>query len=114
MVKLKIENAPIYYDDDYEQGYKQAMNDVEIIVKKYDNDGWIDVRDKFPEVETTQFNKVQYLCAMDNGFYQVLSYCEGWNCFRDCNGDVENTNEIFSVLAWKEIEEFIEKDKSYE
>ena len=51
---------------------------------------------------------------MDSECYQVLSYCEGWNCFRNYNGDIENTNEIFSVLAWKEIETFVEKDKSNE
>lgn len=35
LVKLKIENAPMYLDDDFEQGYKQAMNDVEQIIQKY-------------------------------------------------------------------------------
>ena len=79
------------------------------IVKKYDNDGWIDVNNALPEVESTQFNKVQYLCAMDSETYQTLSYCEGWNCFRNYNGEVEKESEIDSVLAWKEVETYKRK-----
>ena len=86
-----------------------CLSEVEEIIKKHKNDGWIDANDALPIVETSQFNKIQYLCAMESGFYQVLSYCEGWNCFRDYNGNTENINEIFGVLAWKEIKPYIIK-----
>ena len=101
-----------YYDCMSEDGEPElfvSLDKAIEIVKKHENDGLIDANDALPIVETSQFNKIQYLCAMESGFYQVLSYCEGWNCFRDYNGNTENINEIFGVLAWKEIKPYIRK-----
>ena len=99
------------FNSDYWERYEAYKEAIEI-VKKYDNDGWTDVNDALPAIESTQFNKVQYLCSMDSESYQVLTYCDGWNCFRSFNGNVEKENEIDSVLAWKEIEPYIRKGDS--
>lgn len=74
------------------------------IAKKYENDGWILCSERLPEIETILGNKINYLacCGADN--YLITGYCEGWNCFRDFDGEVSKINEITSVIAWKELE----------
>ena len=89
--------------------HNNAIDKVIEIVNKHQNDGWVDVNDRLPTIETTQFNNVQYLCAMESGFYQVLPYCDGWNCFRDYTGYVSKSNEVNSIVAWKEIKPYIRK-----
>ena len=86
------------------EAYKEAIE----IVKKYDNDGWVLCNDRLPTIETTQFNNVQYLTSYGESC-QVLPYCDGWNCFRDYTGYVSKSNEVESVVAWKEIKPYIRK-----
>jgi hypothetical protein len=111
--KLKIENAPMYYDDDYEQGYKQAMNDVEQIVKKYENDRWISVKeDIFPEeylCKDGEYDPSRYvLCQLKNGDMIKSRY---WN-HRHCK-DTVIEQPWLDLETWHEVVAYRELPQPY-
>lgn len=94
LVRLRIENAPIYHDDDYEQGYKQAMNDVEEIVKKYDNDGWVLCSERLPK----EYSEVY----ITNDFGSVCHLFYSRKEFRF--GSYDSSTLAIEVIAWKPFE----------
>lgn len=77
--KLKIENAPIYYDDDYEQGYKQAMNEVIEVVKKYENDVWIKLPEERKEHRSEYYEFGSVGLAFEIGYNTCLKEVKNMN-----------------------------------
>lgn len=74
------------------------------IVKKYENNGWISVKDRLPANEDTLFNQTDYLTYNKYGITQVLPYYYGWNCGHNKDGSVYRESEIKDIIYWKEIE----------
>ena len=80
-----------------------SLFEVEEIVKKYENDGWISVKDRLPESNYDILNHKDYLTYNEYGTYMLLPYCKGWNCTPNLNGTPCKENEITDVIAYREL-----------
>ena len=75
--------------------YNCAIDKAIEIIKKYDNDGWISVkenRDKFPIVQDEK-EKVDVIITTWNGISSNIEYTE--------YDEIDGFNTINKVLAWR-------------
>lgn len=68
---------------------------------------WIKCSDRLPSKDTRDC-LVAYSLSSGGVGYQVVDYCEGWNCHRQLDGTVYRHNEFTNVVAWQEIEKYTE------
>ena len=66
------------------------------------NEKWILCENRLPTNKTVWYeNGQEYLTCSESGILQILSYCDGWNCyFVNDNMDVKRDNEITDIVAW--------------
>lgn len=56
------------------------------------------------QYDTLPLKEGYYLTCNKRGSYQVLKWCEGWNCTLDpITGEVYRYYEITDIEAWAEI-----------
>lgn len=71
-------------------------------IKAWNITRWIPCKNVLPKDEG------EYLVYCDSdfeGYYMILNWCDGWNCFKDCR-----ENEIKNVVAWMHLPEAYKGD----
>lgn len=77
---------------------------------------WIPCSERLPEIEhkvSDDLYKGHYLTFNKSGAVQVLSWCDGFNCYRDFNGKPCKDHEIKGILAWMPLPKPFEESEEY-
>lgn len=85
---------------DHEKGIEKVKEACLVACEALDKSKWIPCSERLPENE----NKY-YLVCHHYGIFDILKYCEGWNCARLLSGGVQKRYEMHDIAAWMELPE---------
>ena len=64
-----------------------------------------DARNEVPQTNLNPLTQKTYLVRMNEGYYLLLGYCDGWNRSPDFDGNISDDSEIPNkhVRSWAEL-----------
>lgn len=66
---------------------------------------WIPCSERLPKNPTDNYNLKEYLVCNARGWVTTISWCDGWNCCFDKDGNLYKDNEMKDIIAWMPLPE---------
>lgn len=66
---------------------------------------WVPCSERLPENPTANYDLKEYLVCNARGWVAAISWCDGWNCCFDEDGNLYKVNEMKDIIAWMPMPE---------